>query len=612
MNRHQRRAGKHAGRPDKTGVGTAGACTRTATQLCQQGRYDEAAALYRQALALAPNDAQIHNSLANALRSQGHFAAAIDSYRSAIALKPAFAEAANNLGVTLQQEGDLAEAIAAYRSAIHHNPGFAEAHDNLGLALCQQGDVEAAIACHRRALELMPDIAETYNHLGVALRRIGARDEAIACYQQAIRLKPDLAAAHNNLGVALHHHGQPEAEMTCYRSAIRHKPDYADAHANLGVALQEQGELDASYASFRRAVALAPRRGDFHRMLVETGRIAADDPAVRRLEAIASASVASPDEDRIEAQFALGLLHASAGHVETALGHLLEANRLQRGRMNYDEAATLASFDLIRETFTREILLAGHGGHAQSDIPIFVVGMPRSGTTLVEQILASHPSIHGAGEVADLQRLAAFGRSDLVAMTRPDWRAIIQSEKLAAIGADYLGRLTARAPSAVRIVDKMPDNFLLLGLIRLALPGARIIHVARNPLDTCMSCFSRLFATGVAYSYDLAELGRYYLAYRDLMVHWYRSMPPNAMLTIRYEELVTDPQGQVARLLGYCGVAWDDDCLAFHRNTRPVRTASATQVRQPLYRNAVGRWQAVAEKVMPLLDPCSKWATPTD
>jgi hypothetical protein len=187
-------------------------------------------------------------------------------------------------------------------------------------------------------------------------------------------------------------------------------------------------------------------------------------------------------------------------------------------------------------------------------------------------------------------------------MTQEDWRAVIRPDPLASIVADYVDGLKARAPSASHVVDKMPDNFLLAGLIRMALPAARIVHVVRDPLDTCMSCFSRLFNTGVGYSYDLAELGRYHRAYRDLMSHWERVLPADAMLTIRYEELVKDAAGQVDRLLSHCNLTWDERCLAFHETRRPVRTASAAQVRQPLYETSVGRWHGFADMVRPFLD----------
>jgi hypothetical protein len=226
--------------------------------------------------------------------------------------------------------------------------------------------------------------------------------------------------------------------------------------------------------------------------------------------------------------------------------------------------------------------------------------MPRSGTTLVEQILASHPLVHGAGELPDLPRLIGALESEAGAPAFPELANTLSGEIVARLGAAYLDGLQARAPSASHIVDKLPSNFLRVGLIRLALPGARIIHVERDPIDTCLSCFSKLFTGDLPFTYDLAELGRYYRAYRDVMAHWRQVLPPGAMLDVRYEDVVTDLEGQARRLFAYCDIPWDDTCLAFHRNRLVVRTASNAQVRRPLYASSVGRWHDLAALAGPL------------
>jgi hypothetical protein len=251
---------------------------------------------------------------------------------------------------------------------------------------------------------------------------------------------------------------------------------------------------------------------------------------------------------------------------------------------------------------------AGQG--APSTLPVFIIGMPRSGTTLVEQILASHPQVWGGGELMHLKEAVArlsgpegaespFGYPELV--------RLLDGAQLRALGAEYCEALRAAAPptmmtTTTRMTDKMPANFLFAGLIALVLPNARIIHVKRDPLDTCLSCFSILFLGNQPHSYDLAELGRYYRAYLHLMEHWRQVLPPGAMLEVQYEEVVADLEGQARRIVAYCGLEWDDACLDFHRTERRVWTASSVQVRQPIYRQSLGRAEAYRHWLQPLLE----------
>jgi tetratricopeptide (TPR) repeat protein len=519
-----------------------------------------------------------------ALRQQGRLAEATVWFRRALRDAPDDAETHNNLGVTLQQQGLLDDAIAAYRQAIECRPGFAGAHDNLGVALTAMGAYEAAIEHHRRAIALTPQAAPPHNHLGLALMHRGARAAAIACYRRALQLQANFVDPLNNLGLALQEQADLVEAIACYRQAIEKRPDFAAAYANLGVALQEQGLLDESFAAFETAVALAPRHGAFQRMLIETGRVTPESAAWRRLESLEAEVGALPESDRLEIHFALGSAYAGFSQVQRAFPHLLEANRLHRRRIAYDEAATLARFETVKRLFSADRVAQ------QTDVktrrPIFVVGMPRSGTTLVEQILASHPSVYGAGELPDLHHLVArAGGLERIAS--------LGGDTIAQLGADYLAGLPVRGADYTHIVDKQPENFLHIGLIHMALPGARIIHVMRDPIDTCLSCFSKQFNAGVAYSYDLAELGRYYRVYCDLMAHWRDVLRPGAMLEVRYEDVVTDLESESRRLIAYLDLPWDSACLAFDQNRRPVRTASATQVRRQIYKSSMGRWKEV-------------------
>lgn len=527
-----------------------------------------------------------------ALLRQGRLAEAEQRCIVLLRSRPQDTDALHLRGIVCLQTGRPGEAAEFLALSVARRPDAA-AHGNLGSALAALGRHEEALAAFDRARALNPAFAEAHSNRGNSLNALGRFQEALDSCHRAIALKPDFAGAFVNRGIALQNLGRHALAAASFRKAIALAPGFADAHANLGVLLLEEGKLEESHAAIARAVELAPRRGRFYRLLAETRRLAADDPALARMEALAREPLC--DDDRLELHFALGAAYDGLGRAADSFRHLLEANRLKRAQIAYDEPATHASFARIAEVFSAEALAQPDGN--DSDVPVFVVGMPRSGTTLVEQILASHRDIRGAGEIPDLRNL--IDRLDAPGF--PAAAAALAPARRRELAARYLAGLAAHAPDARRIVDKLPDNFLRIGLIRLLLPQAKIIHVRRDPVDTCLSCFSKLFAGHLPYAYDLGELGRFYRAYETLMEHWRRVLPAGVMLDIAYEDLVGDVEGQARRLVAHCGLDWDDACLAFHRNTRAVATASAAQVRKPLYAGSVGRWHAYGEMAAPLV-----------
>jgi hypothetical protein len=305
-------------------------------------------------------------------------------------------------------------------------------------------------------------------------------------------------------------------------------------------------------------------------------------------------------KQKIHLHFALAKAYDDIGRYDDGFNQQLAGNALKRQSIAYDEAATLSEIERSAEVFSAELMRKLQDGGERSPVPIFVIGMPRSGSTLIEQILASHPQVSGGGE------LPQFGNA-VTSMAKtcdgvfPDVMARVRREDLQRLGARYLAEIRPLAPAATHIVNKMPSNFLYAGLIHLALPRARIIHAVRDAADTCLSCFSKLFGAGQQHTYDLAELGRYYRHYRILMEHWHRVLPPGRIFDVRYEDVVADLEGQARRIMAYCGLAWDERCLAFHKTERPVLTASAVQVRQPLYCDALGRGRHYTHHLAPLL-----------
>lgn len=450
--------------------------------------------------------------------------------------------------------------------------------------------------------EQQPSAEESYA-LGTAQYLAGKPDEAIVHFERAVALRPDAAEMHNDLGVALDAVARRTEAMEHYRRAITLKPGLADPYTNVGKLLMELGLIEAAQTAFAAAVALAPNRGAFYYNLAHVKRFTADDPYVRAMETLANNPAMLSEEDHLKLQFALAKAHADLGAHARSFQHLLQGNACKRRLISYDEAATIGELERIRRSFDTATLRRLGGSGNPSGLPVFIVGMPRSGTTLVEQILASHPDVHAAGELYDLDRIARGLAGDSGAF--PEIVADLTAARLRELGTAYLGGLKVEKPAALRVTDKMPWNFRFLGLIRLILPNARIIHIRRDPIDTCLSCFSKLFGANQEFSYDQAELGRYYRAYGGLMDHWRAALPPESMLEVVYEDLVADFAVQARQIVAYCGLDWNDACLDFHRTNRPVLTASAVQVRQPIYRSATEYWRpyrAYAEPLIQALD----------
>jgi tetratricopeptide (TPR) repeat protein len=575
-----------------------------------QAKFADAEAAHRQAIALDPQLAEAYQNLGETLCRLGRLEEAEQNLRHAISLHPHYPDAFLNLAVALKAQNRLTEAEAMCRQAIAIKPQFAHAHNVLGNVLLDLGKLDAAEISFRHAIGLRPHFAEAYSNLGNALRERGGPAEAETAYRQAIALKPDIAETHYNLGQLLE--GQDrlvEAEAT-YRRATALKPDFADAHNNLGAALKFLGRFAEARRSVERALQLLPRNPSFFLNLSELKRFDKGDPDLARLEALAHNVEALPVKQQVDLHFALAKAYEDTGQRDNTIRHLLAGNALKRRQIDYDEAAALDALKRIRKVFTSELMQTFAGAGEPSAVPVFIVGMPRSGTTLIEQIIASHPQAFGGGELPSLNVVAAgigplAGDALPLPEVFPEVMARLSRHDLQRVGAGYVSAIAQMAPHAACITDKMPSNFRFAGLIHLMLPNARIIHATRDPLDTCFSCFSKLFASGQYQTYDLAELGRYCRHYQLTMEHWHRILPAGRILDVRYEDVVNDIGGQARRIIAHCGLPWDEHCLAFHKTDRPVHTASATQVREPVYQTAIGRAQQFAPFLAPLLDALS-------
>jgi tetratricopeptide (TPR) repeat protein len=606
-------------------------------EMCRlAGRVDEAVAAGRRAIELNPNYAGALSNLGIALFDQGKFEDALELYNRAIALEGTFAQAYSNRGNALQRLKRFAEAEKDYRRAVELQPNFADAWNNLGTCLRELKRSEEAESVYCKALEFAPNNPDTLDNLALALKDLERLDEAADLMRRAITIesrdeklfvhyatvlldqhKVEEAGAADERALALNannhdavnlagriafERGDLAAALSNYRRALTLKPDLADAYNNMGNVLKELGQLQEAQDAYLQAIALDPEIAGVYVNLADSKKFAPGDPHLETMERLAGKTDGLSKTDRLQLDFALGKAYADLKDYRRSFGRFLAGNAAKRAGITYDEAAVFGLFDRIETIFSPEVIAKQAGGGDPSAMPIFVIGMPRSGTTLVEQIIASHPMVHGAGELQTFNDVILNVRApDGSTLRYPDFVPALDTAALRQIGARYVAEVRKLAPSGERVTDKMPSNYYFAGLIRLALPNAKIIHSLRDPIDTCISCFSKLFTAEQNHTYDLAELGRYYKRYQRLMAHWHRVLPSRSILDVRYENVVADLEGQARRIIAYCGLPWDERCLSFHQTERPVRTASATQVRQPIYKSAVGRWRVYETQLAPLL-----------
>jgi tetratricopeptide (TPR) repeat protein len=570
--------------------------------LFDQGKFDEAIAFYDRAIALDGSFAQAYSNRGNALQRLKRFADAEMDYRRAIELQPNFADAWNNLGTCLRELKRAEEAETVYRKALEFNPNNPDTLDNLALALKDLDRLDEAADLMRRALVIEARDDKFYVHFATILLDQDKTDEAADANQRALALNPDNHDAVNLAGRIAFDRGDLAGALGHYRLALALKPDLADAYNNMGNVLKELGRLREAQDAYLAAVGLDPGIPGVYVNLADSKKFAAGDPHLAAMEALAAKTDGLSKTDRLQLDFALGKAYADLKDYRRSFTHLLAGNAAKRAAIVYDEAATLALFDKIEAVFTRDLIARKSGSGDSSRLPIFVIGMPRSGTTLIEQIIASHPMVHGAGELGTFNDVILGMRGpDGNSIPYPGFVPALDASALRQIGARYVAAVCKLAPSGERVTDKMPSNYYFAGLIHLALPNAKIIHSVRNPVDTCISCFSKLFTDEQSHTYDLGELGRYYKRYERLMAHWHSVLPAQSILDVQYEDVVSDLEAQARRIIAYCGLPWDERCLSFHETDRPVRTASATQVRQPIYDSAVGRWRVYEGELGPLL-----------
>lgn len=549
---------------------------------------------WRTAVRRLPDDAACRNNLANACARAGQLEEAIEQWRRAIALQPALIEAHLNLGAALQDRERPDEALAAYRCALAIDPSRIEALLGVGAISLADGRLQEAADAYGRAEAVQPGSADVLVNLGAAVRGLGRLDVAIGLFRRALTINPEFAEAHAALGTALRLQGRSAEAEACLQTAVRLKPDLASAMTAMAEARADQGDFEGAEAWFRRAMAAAPDDPEAWAGIPRVRRMTRRDgdwlAGARRIVALAP-----PPRRLAQLRYALGKHHDDLGDYAEAFANFEQANALSKlCRPPHDRAALSARVDELMRACDAGWLAAAQGLGDPSARPVFVVGMLRSGTTLLEQMLASHPDAEGAGELSFWGEAAA------------------RSWAPGGPGAEHPGRLAtdylALLGPANRVVDKMPGNFMHLGLIHAALPNARILHMRRDPIDTCLSIYFQHFEPTLTYANDLDDLADYFRRYEQVMAHWRRTLPDGVVLDVDYESLVSAPRQVLQPVLDFIGLPWSDRCLAFHRTQRTIITASKWQARQKISTNSVGRWRRYEPFIGPLLPLASPHA----
>ncbi|WP_192183874.1 sulfotransferase [Mesorhizobium amorphae] len=541
-----------------------------ALQLHQTGRRQEAETLYRQVLAQKPNHAAALHFLGLLLHQTERSEEGLDLIEQSVTLQPKNADFLNNFGTVMRDLGRVAAAVDFFRGAVDIRPDQLAARDNLGSALKQLGQFEGAEEIYRGTIGRNPFHVRARIGLAETLQEAGRLDEAIALFRESLSIRPK------------------DAELLY----------------GLGVAMMEKGKLTEAADLARQAVAIAPAMAKAWLLLTQVKRQTERDAELAGMET--EHAKAQPGSlARMQLSFGLGKVNDDLKDYGRAFDYFAEGNAIRRQGIDYDPVRTRDEFEAMKAVFDKAFFEKHQPSNISDDAPIFVVGMPRSGTTLVEQIIASHPQVYGAGELSILK--TAVGKQFPMSMQGgfPWGIADIQDKAFAEAGQAYLDMLHARYPGFRHVTDKMPGNFLLVGFIHLMLPKAKIIHCARDAAATCLSIYKVHFrGDSHRYGYDLGELADFHNLYTDIMSHW-RTVLPGVVHDVRYEDFVADQEGQTRALMAHLGLPWDDAVLSFHETDRPVRTASAAQVRQPMYQGSVDLWKRYGDRLKPLLDKLS-------
>jgi tetratricopeptide (TPR) repeat protein len=565
--------------------------------LVDSHRHEEALEVLENAIRLEPKEDSAWFNLGKARAALGRGREADEAFERSFELNPrrkALAHAAE-----LQQSGRWAEAERLTREILRGEPQNVNALRLLAACSCEAGRMREAEKLLRRAASLAPDFIEARLELGRLLKDQHRLEEAITEFENAIELDPDNHQGHYLLASVLAPAARTEDSIAAYRKVLQLRPQHAGAWLGLGHTLKTVGQQEEAIEAYRECIRLKPANGEIYWSLANLKTYRLSDADIEQIEARLSAEDSQDNrpedldnQSRVNFLFALAKAWEDRGDFERAWGYYEQGNSTQRMAESYDPVRTEVQNDAITHVFDRELLESRQGlGHSSNE-PIFIIGLPRSGSTLLEQILASHSQVEGTAElpyVSVVSNSISNNRAD--GLGYPQAMRDLGSENLRRLGQNYLDLARIhRTEGRPRFIDKMPNNFPAVGFLQLILPNAKIIDARRYPLDSCLSCYRQLFARGQSFTYDLTDIGEYFLQYQRMMDYWHDVLP-GRVLTVQYEDMVTDFESQVGRLLDYCDLPFEEHCVRFWETDRPVRTASSEQVRQPIYTKSIHRWR---------------------
>ena len=536
-----------------------------AVKLLTNGQINEALKIVEALIKKSPNVPLLYNIRGVCYQTIRELGNAIDDFSQATILKSDYAEAYCNLGVTYQEKGDLVSAVNAYKNAIDNDNNYPTAHNNLGKIFLASGEIDSSIEHLECAITLKSDFADAHNNLGSAFLRINKLNDAIKSYKKAIALKPDFAVANNNLGIAYLRTGDPKLASKFFENAITITPGYATAHHNLsGVKVYKEKDKQVSL---------------IESLLIENNL---------------------SQKERIYLNFALAKAYEDLGNHEELFKHLNEGNRIRKKEMSNSIADSEEHNELIKLFFNSNNINNIKLTYRDSlpIRPIFIVGMPRSGTSLVEQIISSHHEVYGAGEVNNFHNIIM----PIIEKHAVNENYNLKNDEFALIRKQYSNSLERFYANEKVITDKWILNFKTIGFILSAFPESKIVHLKRDARATCWSIYKHYFSDeGNRWAYDYQDLARFYKSYVGLMDYWH-NLFPGKIYDISYEDLTSNQEKETRNLLKYCDLDWDENCLNFYTNTRAVKTASAVQVRNKMYQGSSDVWRQYSEHLKPLLD----------
>jgi len=568
-------------------------------QFISAGKFGDAEALCGEILEKQPNNAEALHTLGLTHYMTRRYDQAIEHMSRAVQFDDSNPQFFCNLGESFRRAKKPDEAIEMFEKALALKPEYLLAHLGTANSLRDLGKRTEAIARYRLTLALNPSFAEAYFYLGSMFLEQDRKADAIALLRKAMALKPSYREARIALANALDNDGQIEEAKEAYRQLIKENKNFAGAYNNLANILKSQGEMDEAISLYEEALKINPSNVQAHYNLSRTRKAKSDHKEIARLESMLEAPDL-PKPEKVNIHFSLGKIYDDLGRHDDAFKQYKEGNSLDERASPFNPKAHKALVERLKRVFNKQRFARCQGFGSESKAPVFVVGLPRSGTTLIEQVLAGHPDVFGAGELDQISRLINAIPAEISGSAPyPESAGDLDAVTACRLGESYITYTKGLSGGSLRTVDKMPANFMHLGFISLMLPNARIIHSRRQPMDSCLSCYFQHFTTPMPFSNDLKSLGQYYQGYENIMDHW-RKMLPLEILDVQYEDMIFKHEETCRRIVDFCGLEWDKACLQFQKSKQAVKTASSWQVRQPLYGTSVARWRKYESSLAPL------------